>query len=411
MTRMRLVPPDRRNTARDWLRFLLTPVQILAITALPAALAFALATALAAGAALAAAPAAAAPAGGATDDPLAADVAHWTSLLHGRAATGPGWAAAEQAARPGLAGVTAALADGRRLVALFRLATVRVQIASMVYRAERPAAESRDLDALTGEWKRMGTVLHADLGPPAAGTLAGVRPALARAIGEAALPQVREWYQASLDYGRATAPEEGLFYLSDAVGQEQLVAFSRTLGGAFPQLEPPPLRPLDAELDSLDAAVQAAFRPPASIEHHADFVGTSELLKEARELNAAGLLHGALLRYLQAALAFGPLRPAPPPGGLDAAALARRLAEIDRRLSPSAAERTDHTIGRLFLEIAQAHLAARSAPGNAAIAAALAGDVLPRYLAALAPARGAPPPAAPAGVAAVTVTLVRWPYT
>jgi hypothetical protein len=34
--------------------------------------------------------------------------------------------------------------------------------------------------------------------------------------------------------------------------------------------------------------------------------------------------------------------------------------------------------------------------------------VLPRYLAALAPARAAPPPAP---VAAVTVTLVRWPYT
>jgi hypothetical protein len=344
----------------------------------------------------------------ATDDPVAADVAHWTALLHGRAAASPGWAAVEQAARPGLAGVTAAMADGRRLLALFRLAAARVQIASMVYRAERPAAESRDLDALAGEWKRMGTVMQANLGPPAAGALAGVRPALARAIGEAALPQVREWYQASLDYGRATAPEEGLLYLSDAAAQEQLVAFSRTLGGAFPRLEPPPLHPLDAEIDALDAEVQAAFRPPASIERHADFVGTSELLKEARELNAAGLLHGALLRYLQAALAFRPLRPAPPPADLGAEALERRLAAIDRRLAPSATDHTDHTIGRLFLEIAQAHLAARAAPGNAAIAAALAGDVLPRYLAALAPARAAPPPAP---VAAVTVTLVRWPYT
>jgi hypothetical protein len=46
-------------------------------------------------------------------------------------------------------------------------------------------------------------------------------------------------------------------------------------------------------------------------------------------------------------------------------------------------------------------------PAPPPIAAAIATDVLPRYFAALGPAR--PSPARPAP--RVTVTLVRWPYT
>jgi hypothetical protein len=341
----------------------------------------------------------------AADDPLAAEVAHWSDLLHRRAAGNPDWAAVEQAVQPGLAGVTAALHDGRRLLALWRLAEVRVDIVAATKRAERPVAEGQDIDVLAADWRRLGPRLGGTPESRAASSLAGVRPALARAIGEAALPQVHELYQASLDYGRATTPRAGLHYLSEAEGQADLVTFCRTLAGAFPHRGEPPVRALDGELDGLDAEVQAAFHPPASGTHHADFVGASELLKEARELNAAGLRYGALLRYLQASLAARPLRPAPAPETVAPATLARQLEELDRRLG---AGEIDHSIGRLFLEMAQAHYAAREAPGNAAIAAALTGDVLPRYFAALEPARGAPPPPQEA---VVTVTLVRWPYT
>ena len=48
----------------------------------------------------------------------------------------------------------------------------------------------------------MGGVLRgSELAPPAADALAGVRPAAVRALGEAALPQVRVYYEASLEYG------------------------------------------------------------------------------------------------------------------------------------------------------------------------------------------------------------------
>jgi hypothetical protein len=96
----------------------------------------------------------------------------------------------------------------------------------------------------------------------------------------------------------------------------------------------------------------------------------------------------------------------PAPAALDRAALERRLAEYLERIAVGP---VDHSIAGLLVETAQADLAAAK-PGALSpppIASAIATDVLPRYFAALEPAR--PSPARPAPRA--TVTLVRWPYT
>jgi hypothetical protein len=84
--------------------------------------------------------------------------------------------------------------------------------------------------------------------------------------------------------------------------------------------------------------------------------------------------------------------------------LKQRLHELELRLGQSGA---DDSIGRIFLEAAQADLAHPAASGTPTAAAAIAADVLPRYLDALAPARPEPRRPEPQ----VTVTLVRWPYT
>jgi hypothetical protein len=217
-------------------------------------------------------------------------------------------------------------------------------------------------------------------------------------LAEAAGAQVKVYYDASVDYGRSTTPDSGLYYLGAALAQKQWVGFLRGLSWPAPGA-PPPVRPLAGEMDALETELLAAYRPPASIDRHRDFILASSALKEARELDAAGLSHGALLRYLQAVQRVAPLRAST---GADAAATRARLQALAVRLGAGG---IDHSIGTLFLEAAESDLAEH--PSDAALAGAVATDVLPRYFAALEPAAPRPPAQEPA----VTVTLVRWPYT
>ncbi|HEV2851701.1 MAG TPA: hypothetical protein VHC97_02750 [Thermoanaerobaculia bacterium] len=337
-------------------------------------------------------------------DPVAAEFEHWSAFLRDETRTGGFWEQVRQANLPVVAHAGEDLKAGRRLLALQRLASVRVNVSAMSYLSRLPARQRQGMAGFEAEWARLGKTMRDDLRAPSPAAFEGVRPAAVRALAEASLPQVREYYDASLDYGRNTSPGDGLFYLATAQAQRELTDFFRTFSEPSPR-PAPPLRALDPELDALETEMLAAYRPPASIDRHGDFITTSATLKEARELNAAGLRYGALLRYLQAAQSFAALRPAAPKPG--AGALAERLRGFGARLS---AGNTDHSIGRLFLETAQAQLAG-AAPGTApASAMAIAGDVLPRYFAALEPARPRPPaPAIPAP--GLTVTLIRWPYT
>lgn len=283
------------------------------------------------------------------------------------------------------------LSEGRRLLALQRLVNARATLAA----AERTFPSGQSLDRLENEWQRMGTELAADLGTPSPKALDGLEPAALRALAEAALPQVRIYYHAGLDYGRNTTPDSGLQYLGLARTQREVVKASRDLSTPS-EGKAPPVRPLEPELDALQHDLLAAYRPPAWVERHREFIVASSTLKEARELDGVGLHYGALLKYLQAAQLTAPLRHgSEQPARLTGEALAARLRDLDARLSTGD---TDHSLGRLFLETAQAE------PDKASL---IAQDVLPRYFAALEPA----PPRSPRPAPEVTVTLVRWPYT
>jgi len=233
----------------------------------------------------------------------------------------------------------------------------------------------------------------------AAAAAGSLRPALARALAEISLVQARESYFASLEYGRNTEPQYGLYYLGAAHAQRGFVDFLHALP-APPPSSAPRLRSLRPDIDALQARLLAAYRPPASIERHGEFIVASAALKEAREQDAAGHRYAALLRYLQAAQRTTMITQAGPAGPADAAAARSRLEESEARLRGDA----DHSIGRFFVERAETALATS---GDEAAAAAIAGEVLPRYFAALEPA----PAPAPSPAASVTVTLVRWPFT
>lgn len=302
--------------------------------------------------------------------------------------------------QPEIARAEQDLQAGRRWLAVQRLAGVEENVAVGAWLARRPAAERKDMAAFEAEWKRMGEVLRADLGPASASGsvgLADVEPAVLRALAEAARPQIRGYYQSSLDYGHNTMAEQGFYYLAAAQAQKDLIALYRSLSSPS-GLAAPPVRALGPELDSLEADLLAAYRPPASIDRHGQFIGASSTLKEARELDAAGLRYGALLRYLQAARQVAALTGTVQP--LSADELSGRLREVDTRLSAGGMGGVDHSLGRLFLEAAQSET-------DPAAAGLVVVDVLPRYFAALQPARPEPPRPAPQ----VTVTLVRWPYT
>ncbi len=300
-------------------------------------------------------------------DPLASEIERWSAFLESR----PAEDKLRQQVQPVLAQAEEALGQGKRLLAVQRLVAAREDLAVAAYMGARPTEQRKEIPAFEAEWARMGDTLKKD--PPA--KLEELHPAATRALAEAAFPQVRIYYDASLEYGRNTMPEQGLYYLGAAQAQREVVDLLGKVSVPSSRREPP-VRSLRPELDALEAEMLTVYRPPVSIDRHKEFIAASSTLKEARELDEAGLRHGALLRYLQAAHQFAPLRGASPTSGTTA---------LEKRLSQG---NVDHSIGQLFLESGQT-------------------DVLPRYFAALEPARPQEPGPAPK----VTVTLVRWPYT
>jgi hypothetical protein len=336
-------------------------------------------------------------------DPLAAEVARWSEYLRTNSSTDPMWLQVKDDMTRAMARVEDDLRAGRRLLALERLADVGPDLDASMYLGGLPAAERGSDEAFDAAWTAAGKQLAGDLGPASPEALAGVRPAAVRAVGETAVPAVRAYYEASSDYGRNTMAEAGLFYIGVAKGQRDLAALCRRLSASSTE-RPPPLRSIRGEIDDLEGELLAAYRPPASIDRHKDFIAASATLKEARELDAAGLRYGAMLRYLQAALRAAPLTGRAP--ALTSAQAARRLGEIRERLETRDAA-VDQSLALLFVEMGESETAGAAAGASAADASAIVGDVLPRYFAALGPGRPRPPRPVPS----VTVTLVRWPYT
>src|SRR5437764_534254 len=188
---------------------------------------------------------------GASKDPLAAEIERWSAFLRTDAASRGIWAEVKQGGQPVLAHAEQDLRHGRRLLALHRFAMLKVDLTTATYVSERPADQHKDMARLEAEWTRVGKVLHASLGPPAAAALAGVQPAALRALGEVAVPQVREYYESSLDYARsalegaqdevASAKPDASPAASTAIVTDVLPSYFAALGPAPP--EPPRLKP------------------------------------------------------------------------------------------------------------------------------------------------------------------------
>jgi hypothetical protein len=273
-------------------------------------------------------------------------------------------------ARPDdMAGITRAedaLQKGYRMLALQRVAATLPVVEAITYAA---AHAKDDLDA---EWKRNAKIRS--LAAPR-----NLQPAAVGALAEVAGVEARGYYDASLDYAKATSDAEGFFYLGRALGQKTFIDLARQVSQASKQ-PAPPLRSIAGDLDSLQRELLAAYKPPASIDRHGEFIGASAMIKEARELDAAGLRYGAMIRYLEAARRTALITTTP------------KAVEV-----PALPGDMDHSIAQIFVDSAKAD------PANASI---IVSSVLPRYFAAIKPAAEVAHAAAKH-----TITLVRWPYT
>jgi hypothetical protein len=337
----------------------------------------------------------------ATSDPLARAIAEASSTFAAESSSDQLWTDAKAGIETSLNDARRALEAGRRWFALERLAQARQSLLATRFALQHPA-ERADLAAFEREWTRLGETLGGT--PIAVGPLDTIRPAALRALAEVAAPQVRINYDAGLEYGRNTQPEYGLYYVGVADAQQQFVRLARTLTSpAADGRTAPRLRSIADEIAVVQRDLLSMYRPPASTERHSEFIVASSALKEARQYDALGLRHAALLRLLQASQRTAMLHVT---GDGDNAAIAGQLKALRTRLASGG---VDNSIGLLMLERAEAALDTNTAVGRQT-ALAIATDTLPRYFAALEPAR---PATTPRGTAApiVTVTLVRWPFT
>jgi len=328
--------------------------------------------------------------GSASKDPIADDVTYWKRFLAADTVTVGFMAQLKQASTPALNSADDALAHGRRSLALLRLGSVRSNLApGLVTRAD---VTYEDVEARR-------TKLAPQFEGEAIVAIARVQgsSAFGRALAQSSAMQARETFDASLVYGRATEPLFGYYYLEQGVAYLDYAQFAATAGATLEHGKAPALRSFAPEIRKLRDEMLAAYRPPLSIDRHPEFISASSATKEALEYDAAGYHEAALLRYLQAAVRFAPLR-----ADLKRLAPALLTAKMEVARKQLADPNVDHSIGTLFLEVAEA-----DADSAKAIASAVVEDVLPRYFAALepaAPAQAKQPPE-------VTVTLVRWPYT
>jgi hypothetical protein len=333
-------------------------------------------------------------------DPVTAEITRWLTAVEKNAGNGPLWDQVKPGAEAALRQALVAAQSGRPSFALERLSAARALLVAAIYVNERPANVRKDVTAFESEWRRLGAALGSALAPPPANAFSGVSSSATRALAEVAALQIKVNYDAGLEYGRATDADSGLFYLGAAQALQEFVAFAQKLPGRSQRA--PALRSPAPDADALEQRLLSLYQPPASIDRHSEFISASAALKEARELQAAGLHYGAWFKLLQATHRTALLQASAVP---TADVLRTRLAAVETELSEVTG---DHTIARVFLDRAAIELEKATPDAAGLLAATVILDaVVPAYRASLAHA-----PATPAAVESkVTVRLVRWPFT
>ncbi|MGH9857961.1 MAG: hypothetical protein ACRD4B_08965, partial [Acidobacteriota bacterium] len=269
-----------------------------------------------------------------TEDPIAQEIVRWKTFLNTNNSTSENWPGIRDGSRPLLERAENALKAGRRNLALHILAATRTNLAAQKYVDEHHVTAATELSALEQEWTRVGHTLQSPERPAVLDRLT----ASVRAVAEAALSEIKVYYDASLEYGKNTMPEYGFFYIGLSQGQLEFFRFLQKIDDQK-SLAIPKLPGLKAQIQELEDQLLAAYKPPVSIDQHPNFIRASGLIKQAHELYASGYELGALYRILYARQILSKITS---PGKLiTPEEVIQRTNAVSRKLNDS---KTDHSL-------------------------------------------------------------------
>lgn len=279
----------------------------------------------------------------------------------------------------------AALRAGRTYQALYLLEAPFESAAAFAYAA---SSGVQSPDDFVRKWMAGAPKPHS--GKP------GRVPALVDGLAEAAEDRGPATYQASRPYAQDSGTGAGLYYLGESHAVMDYAAFVRSRRWSDAGTRPA-FRAIAPELAAFDREMTTKYETMERAQHPT-YIRASAALKQARSLNDHTAREGALLQYLLARYLFAPLR------GPAAAQPTREGIDRARATLPPGG---DHSIAELFIQFAEEGLSSDNADLRRG-ASAVIEDIVPAYLAAIAAPRET---STSTTTAAVTITLVRWPFT
>lgn len=280
----------------------------------------------------------------------------------------------------------AALKAGRTYQALYLFEAAYDGAAAFAFAA---SSGVRSQEEFVAQWTRLGA--------PKTRSPQGWRgPAAVAAVAQAAEDRAPATYQSSRPYAEDAGVDAGLYYLGESYAVMDYGAFARSQRWSDAGRRPS-FRSIAPEIAAFDREMTSRYETMQRAEHPT-YIRASAALKQARSLDQGGSHEGALFQYLLARFLFAPLRGAAGDGAT------RERIDAARAALPSG---VDHSIAELFLQFADEALASDN-PDLRRGSPAIVDDVLPAYFDAIASPRDARPTAT---AAAVTITLVRWPFT
>ncbi len=266
-----------------------------------------------------------------------------------------------------------ALAAGYLFLSLYQMQSAWVRLNAQASQLSKAEIAKQGNQVYEREWQRFD---HERASKEKLFTPAAARslPASVTALLQVSRWQSRPYAQSGKLYGYNTSLDFGYYYMGLAEGNIEFALFCQQLRFSQPRT-PVRFASLGGALSELEKTTIAAYGQ-AGGKDQPRYIEINSTLKLASELQQAGWREGAWHKYLEAQMLFGLLTMAAPAPD-EQAKVKAELATADARFK---ADPRDHSIGLLYLQLAQMAMAEKEKNGDELKrAAVIARQVLPRY--------------------------------